>query len=203
MSIPAGRTALVLLAAGLSARYPGDKLLADLHGRPLIDHAASILAELPFLARIAVVPPGAPERSARLSALGFELAVNPAPGKGQSGSIAAGVQHAAALLPDAVLIALADMPFVPSVHYRRLLERLDPNDPRALSFTGGGDWRGPPAAFANGWLADLMTLSGDKGARSIIAGAPSGAGVPAPEIVLADMDTPADFDIANKSQTLP
>ena len=48
-------TALVLLAAGQSRRFGGDKLGAPLLGKPLALHAADALAAIPFATRIAVV----------------------------------------------------------------------------------------------------------------------------------------------------
>lgn len=197
MGVAPERTVCILLAAGLSARYPGDKLLADLRGRPLLAHAAAMLAAIPFKARIAVVPPDAPGRWERLAELGFAIAVNMAPEQGQGSSLRAGAEAAAAHEPDAILLALADMPFTPEVHIRRLLDRLDPADPKSMSFSLSGaiegGWRGPPAAFGAGWLPDLAQADGDKGARPILAGAPDSAGILTPAGWLEDFDTPADF----------
>lgn len=193
MGVAPERAVCILLAAGLSARYPGDKLLADLHGRLLLDHAASMLAAIPFKAYIAVVPPDAPGRWERLTQHGFAIAVNLRPADGQGSSLRAGAEAAARHAPEAVLLALADMPFVPESHVRALLAALTP-DPESLAFTRSPQgWRGPPAAFGRGLLPQLMDVEGDRGARPILAGAPEAAGIPLSASHLADFDAPEDF----------
>ncbi len=204
--VPVAQTAAILLAAGLSRRYPGEKLTADLHGKPLFEHAAGLLAALPFQVRIAVVGPDAPH-ARRLAELGFEIVTNPAPQRGQGGSLAAGAAAAAAHSPAAVLLMLADMPFVPEAHLRGLLARIDPADPDSLAFSqsGGaeGGWRGPPAAFHAGFLPRLARARADEGARPILRAAPETAGIAVPEVWLADFDSPADFARAAAGETLP
>jgi molybdenum cofactor cytidylyltransferase len=207
VGVPPEHAVCVLLAAGRSSRYPGDKLLAELNGRPLLEHAAAMLAAIPFKAHVAVVPPDAPGRWERLAALGFAITVNLTPEAGQGASLRAGAAAAAAHLPAAILLALADMPFVPESHISRLLSRLDPADPKSIAFSLSGaqqgGWRGPPAAFGGGWLPELARADGDKGARPILAAAPGSAGIPVPAEWLEDFDTPADFARAGGGFTLP
>lgn len=201
MGVAPERSVAVLLAAGRSTRYPGDKLLADLHGRPLLEHAASMLTAIPFKARIAVVPHDAPGRWERLAALGFAIIVNMAPEQGQSSSLRLGAAAAATHYPDAILLALADMPFAPPELVRALLAKLDPDDPESLAFSvsgaAEGGWRSPPAAFGAGWLGELARAGGDtmqdRGARAILASAGNSSGIPVPAEWLEDFDTPADF----------
>ena len=207
MGVAPEHAVCVLLAAGRSSRYPGDKLLAELNGRPLLEHAASMLAAISFRAHIAVVPPDAPGRQERLAALGFAVSVNLNPEAGQGSSLRAGAAAAAAYLPQALVLALADMPFVPEAHIRRLLSRLDPADPKSIAFSRSGaaegGWRGPPAAFGPGWLPELARAEGDKGARPILTAAPGESGLSVPAEWLQDFDAPADFARARDSVTLP
>src|SRR5690606_38208892 len=133
--------------------------------------------------------------------------VNLTPEAGQGSSLRAGAAAAAAHLPQALVLALADMPSVPEAHIRRLLSRLDPGDPKSIAFSqsgaADGGWRGPPAAFGPGWLPELARADGDKGARPILTGAPAEAGLNAPSEWLQDFDTPADFAQAGGARTLP
>ena len=181
-------TALVLLAAGLSRRYgPASKLVAFYRGKPLALHAASMLATLPFARHIAVCRTGDDDLAALLAGAGFEVITNPDTARGQASSIILGV--AAAGQPDALMICLADMPFVSAGHVRAVVERLTPGGIVA-SVNAPADPPMPPAAFAREHLPELLRLEGDTGARHLLQIAER---VVAPEGTLADFDTPADF----------
>lgn len=177
--------AVVLLAAGTSSRFgPCDKLAVPLEGLPLGLHAARTLGRLPFAARIAVCGRAGP----RFAAYGFAPVVNPDPTTGQSGSIRLGLTHARAFAPKAVLIALADMPFVTTSHVLALLGRLDGEH----LVVGSTDGRrpSPPALFDASLFSTLEGLRGDGGARSLLRGALL---IPAPRAELSDVDTPEDL----------
>ncbi len=178
----------VLLAAGLSRRYGGaGKLVAELRGKPLALHAAGTIAALPFSRRLAVCRSGDDELAAMLDQLGFVVVRNPDPAQGMASSLALGV--AAAGEPEALVIALADMPLVTAAHLRMLVDRLALGSIVA-SVARDSDAPTPPAAFSRPYLPDLLRLTGDKGARHLLQGADL---VVAPEGTLADFDTPEDF----------
>jgi len=188
------QTAAILLAAGRSLRHPGQhKLCRDLDGRPLGLHAAARIAALAPSVRIAVCSEPTRDLVAGLSALGFEIAWNDDPGRGLATSIAAGVRAARRHPVEAVLICLADMPFVGLRHMRALVDRLDPAEgATAAGSRGAGSARiGPPAAFAGATIDRLLALDGDRGAAALLIQA---AAVDAPPEELADFDSPADFE---------
>ena len=112
------RTAILLLASGLSSRFgAGDKLMANLNGRPILARAAGALANRPVAKRVAVVGKDQTARKACLEALGFEIVLNPAPEDGQGRTLAIGSQYVRdATEADSVLILLGDMPFVTDTH---------------------------------------------------------------------------------------
>jgi molybdenum cofactor cytidylyltransferase len=181
-------TVAVLLAAGLSRRYGGaGKLVAEFRGKPLVLHAAGTIAALPFSRRLAVCRSGDDELAAMLDQLGFVVVRNPDPAQGMASSLALGV--AAAGEPEALVIALADMPLVTAAHLRMLVDRLALGSIVA-SVARDSDAPTPPAAFSRPYLPDLLRLTGDKGARHLLQGADL---VVAPEGTLADFDTPEDF----------
>ena len=170
------RTAAILLAAGLSRRFgPGDKLLCDHHGRPLVDHAAATLAGLPFARHIAVIRAHAPDLRALLEARGFTIVENDAPETGMARSLALGI--AAAGNAEAVLIALGDMPAVPAAHLAALCARLSADAP--IAATLGPSRPMVPAAFLASIFPRLLALSGDRGAQELLADAPTVAIDPA------------------------
>lgn len=182
------KTAVVLLAAGLSRRYGAvGKLVADFHGKPLGQHAAETLATLPFAGRIAVCRTGDDDLAALLVKLGFTAVRNPDTARGMASSLALGVE--AAGQPDALMVCLADMPLVTGEHLRRLAERVTPGGIVA-SIAGAREPPTPPAIFSREYFPELLRLEGDKGARHLLQIAEL---IEAPAGTLADFDTPADF----------
>ena len=176
----ADRVALLLLAAGLSRRFGDrDKLTADLNGVPLGLHAANALCALPFAARIAVVGNNAPDFD------GFETVHNDSPEAGMSRSLALGVAAARIHEPTAVLVLLADMPFVSAAHIRNLLAAGD--GPAAIVASSAGGAPMPPALFGADHFDTLEAQRGDKGARDLLRAATV---VTAPPHELTDIDTP-------------
>jgi molybdenum cofactor cytidylyltransferase len=183
--VAAERVAVILLAAGLSTRFgAADKLAAQLHDVPLGLHVARTLSAIPFSAKIAIVRTDAPD----VSAHGFTTVVNPDPALGQSGSIRLGLAEALRTQPDAVLVLLADMPFVTASHVAALLTKLD--DAHPVIASTNGTHPSPPALFAAAMFDTLAQLSGDAGARTLLREATL---VTAPAAELVDIDTPADL----------
>jgi molybdenum cofactor cytidylyltransferase len=95
-------THAVILAAGTGSRFGGQKLLALLDGRPLIAHVAAVVAHLP------TVVVGPPELEPHIYPA--RLIENLAPERGMSHSLR--LANAAIDADDALLILLADMPYV-------------------------------------------------------------------------------------------
>jgi len=153
--------AAILLAAGRSTRFgDADKLAAPLGDLPLGLHAARALAALPLAARLVVTGPTALEWP------NFRTVRNERPEAGMAHSIGLGIAAARRLGADAVLIALADMPFVTTRHFQRLLDRHV--GPDSLVASSAGDRRMPPALFGANWFDTLGTLGGDRGARALL-----------------------------------
>ena len=176
--------ALVLLAAGAGRRFGADKLLHEVAGEPLGLRSARIYAGLGFAARIAVCRPGHP-LAGPLTALGFQIAENTAAETGMGSSLAVGVGAALARRPAAILVALADMPFVMPAHVQALLCAFHGG---LLASTGGGA-TSPPALFGPQYHPALLAATGDSGARDLLRGAPA---LRVDGAMLRDIDTPTD-----------
>lgn len=179
-----------LLAAGRSQRFGADdKLLAPLHGKPLIAHAAATLAALPLDLRMAVV--SSAEVEACLA--GFTILRNDAPERGLSRSLACAAAAAIEAGATRLLILLADMPRVTPAHCLELLTNC--RDARAAA-SFDGIRVSPPACFPASALAALQRMTGDKGAREMLASLPPEA------LVRADAHTLIDVDTHETLQTL-
>ncbi|WP_395817424.1 nucleotidyltransferase family protein [Devosia sp.] len=183
MIAPSGTIALVL-AAGLSQRFGGDKLLAPLQGKPLAAHVAATVAGLDVSQRIAICSTRA-ERQAIFAAQGFEIIENGDPGRGMASSLALGAQRALGLGAERMLVCLADMPFVTAAHLLQLMAA-DGN----VVATAAGGVRSPPAVFLREVFPALTLLTGDSGARHLLQAA---AVVEATPAMVRDFDLPSDF----------
>jgi molybdenum cofactor cytidylyltransferase len=176
----------VLLAAGAGTRFGGGKLEADLNGTMLGLVAARTMAGMGFGRYVAVVNPASTRLSDALRALGFDLTENAEPGAGLSRSVALAVQAAADGESDALLIALADMPFVTPNHIHALVESYDAaGGVRSVASANKGI-RMPPALFPRALWSELVSGHGDQGGRALLGNAILLEGDAA---MLADIDT--------------
>ena len=163
-----GRHAIVL-AAGAGRRFGGRKLLADWRGRPLILWAVEAALSARIDRVTVVVGSEAEAVAAALTPLaGERLAVVPAAGwiDGLSASLRAGIE---ALPPEAeaVAIFLGDMPDVSSTEADAVLDAVQAGAPAARLRHPDGPAH--PTAFGRGLFSQLALLSGDQGARGILA----------------------------------
>jgi len=189
----ASRFGLIMLAAGLSRRMGGpNKLLQSYQGKPLLAHALGAAEQIEFRDRMAVTGRDSAETEALAASFGFQSTFNPRFTEGLGTSIAAGAR---ALSPDidGVFIALGDMPGIERETYCAL----------AAKFTQGSivlplhlGTRGHPVLFCASYVPELLALSGDEGARSLL----SRHALRVAEVEIAnpgavrDVDTREDFD---------
>lgn len=192
---PFAETAVILLAAGQSKRFErGDKLLAELEGKPVLEHVAGLLADQKVAARIAVTGPGDKARAAALNLQGWKVIENPDAADGQATSLSTGIRAAKASGAKAALILLGDMPHIGEPHLRALQTEMARGRRAVMSLAG--DILCPPAMFHETTFDDLMALSGDAGAKSLFAKLPNTALVDLPPDNALDIDTLADLERA-------
>ena len=177
--------AIVLLAAGNARRFGSDKLMADFEGAPMGARVAHELVSVAAAAHFAVCQPDA-VIAAHYARLGFDIVDNPRADLGLSGSLHLAVEAALRTDAQALLIALADMPFVQTAHIDTLIAAC--TDTVVASFDGHQPM--PPAIFPRSHWPDLLATVGDAGARHILAGAEK---LTAPAGTLCDIDTADDL----------
>lgn len=178
----------LLLAAGRSSRFGGDKLLALVDGAPVLSwSAAALAAEVDAL--FLVVPPDAASRLLVVTGVEAITVEHARRDDGLASSIRAGV----AALPshvEAVVIALADQPFVSPGVVRRLRERWSVGGVTAVA-PRYRDGRGHPVLFGRSVFPALQALTGDEGAKTLLESlGPGLALVDIDEAMPADVDTP-------------
>ncbi len=188
----APRIAALVLAAGRSSRMGGsNKLLAEVGGQPLV--ARTVEAVLASQAKPVVVVTGhqADAVSAALVGRPLTLVHNPDYADGLSASLKAGL----AALPgdvDGVVVCLGDMPRVSPAVIDRLVAAYNPAEGRAVCIPTVQGKRGNPVLWDRGFFAEMMKLTGDAGAKSLLARhADQVVEVPVDEGgILYDVDTP-------------
>ncbi|MGE0715095.1 MAG: NTP transferase domain-containing protein [Alphaproteobacteria bacterium] len=188
----APRIAALVLAAGQSRRMgAANKLLLPVDGAPMV--LRTLDAVLASKARPVVVVTGHQRDVVAAAVAQRPVAVvhNPDYADGLSTSVKAGI---AALPPDidGVLICLGDMPRIGAAALDRLIAAFNPVEGRAICVPTAGGKRGNPILWAKRFLPEMAALTGDVGARHLVAAhADEVAEVEVGDTgVLIDVDTP-------------
>jgi molybdenum cofactor cytidylyltransferase len=159
----------ILLAAGRGTRFGGEKLLArlgsgDLAGEPIgVAALRHLLLAIPEV--IAVVRDGDRALAAELGANGARIVRCANADDGMGASLACGVQAAARA--QGWLVALADMPWIAPATIKRVGGAVAEGAVVAAPFHRGE--RGHPVGFGAACFDALSTLTGDEGAKTIVA----------------------------------
>jgi CTP:molybdopterin cytidylyltransferase MocA len=159
-------TAAVVLAAGAGSRYSasgglGHKLLADLAGRPVLDHVLE--AALGAGVDEVIIVSGALDLTAHVPA-GVTLVHNPRWTEGIATSLQVAVRRARLRGHDAIVVGLGDQPAIPADAWRAVAAA--PSEPPVAVATYDGV-RGNPVRLAEAaW--PLLPETGDVGARALM-----------------------------------
>lgn len=187
MNAPIG----VLLAAGKSGRFGGDKLTSVLpDGLPMGVRAAQhLLAAVPEA--IAVVRSRQSLLADQLARTGCRVVVNPSADLGLSSSLAVAVRESAAVA--GWVVALGDMPWIRPETIAAIANCLQ--EGASLAAPSYAGQRGHPVGLAAHWRETLLRLRGDQGARELLreqAAVLRTLEVSDPGVV-RDVDLPADL----------
>lgn len=102
---------------------------------------------------------------------GYERLANPHAARGMATSLKVAARAAQDHGVDALLILLADMPFVSAVHLRGLLGQAAEHSTQPVFSIAPDGVAQPPALFPASFFEALASLEGDKGARALSHGA--------------------------------
>lgn len=155
----------VILAAGKSTRFGGNKLLAPLNGAPLLVHTVCAVPSSLFSQVVAVVSD--PEVAQLCQSLGVE--VHAYEGGPQSQSVRMGLQALRSV--DGCLFVLGDQPLCSSASIAKLVNsyRAQPEYVHRLSYQGR---HSSPTLFPSHLFPSLMQLTGEQGGMSAVGDTP-------------------------------
>ena len=160
-------TIAVLLAAGAGSRFDGDghKLDADLNGATVAEHAVRAALDADIGTAIVVtgaVAPSLPSLRAEVADGAISFVANPNWAEGQSTSLRSAVDIARARHAHAMVVGLADQPFVTAEDWRAV------GASRSPIAVAEYDGRSRPPVRLHHSVWPLLPITGDHGARHLI-----------------------------------
>jgi molybdenum cofactor cytidylyltransferase len=181
----------ILLAAGSASRFGADKLAATLPDGTPVGVAALRNLAAAVDSVIAVVRPGDSAMTSAFATHGARVSVCQRASDGMGVSLAWGVRGTA--VAAGWIIALADMPWIDPTTIARVVSALKGGASLAAPQFQGA--RGHPVGIAARFYGELAALSGDEGAKLLLAA--RATSVQLIDVndagILRDIDTPADL----------
>ncbi len=192
--IPTDSTCAIVLAAGRGSRFTGSshKLRALLDGRAVYLRALDAVRGAGFAHVIVVTGAVDLDLPDWVSATH-----NPNWAHGQASSLQCGIAVAGALHAEAVVVGLADQPFITTQAWMAVASSTDP-----IAVATYEGIRANPVRLHRSVWSDLPT-EGDSGARSLMAARPELVGEVACPGSPADIDTMEDLQQWNSSTNSP
>jgi molybdenum cofactor cytidylyltransferase len=155
----------IVLAAGASKRFGGEKLLARLADKALLQYAIDAASGSHALSCTLVLGAGYERIAASVDARRCAIALNPRWAQGIASSIACGLRlHRD---DDACIVMLADQPRVGVDDLNALVEAFCVNRRGIVALRAGDIW-GAPVLFPRRDFARVSALKGDVGAKRYV-----------------------------------
>jgi len=195
-----GKIGVIILAAGSSSRFNGVKQLAGYHGKTFVRHAVSAAANIEKNT-IVVLGANVEEVKKEIEDLDVHIVFNSCWAEGMSSSIRYGLH--ALLLDDpdveATIFMVCDQPFVSSALLQELIAAYRATNKQIVA-CAYQDTIGTPVLFEKTFFPVLLALTGQTGAKKIIAeNMESAVTIPFP-MGYIDIDTTDDFEALQKNQ---
>lgn len=191
---PYGQAGCVIMASGLGRRFGGNKLLAELNGRPLIRYALDATAGL-FARRVVVTRH--PEVARLAEGQGVRTVLHTLPDR--SDTVRLGLQDLCRQDSPQPLSGCLFCPADQPLLRRQTVASLAvcaASQPQTIWRTGWSGRPGAPVLFPAWSFAELMTLPRGRGGGAVIQAHPDRVGMVAVEDgrELADVDTPQQLN---------
>ena len=161
------RLEAVVLGAGTGSRFGGHKLLAPFEGGLLLHGALAAAFASPV--RSVTLVTGADAEAVAAAARAFHPTIRVVQAADYAEGMGASLRAGIASLPEdaaGVFVFLGDMPRVPHAVLGALVEALTNGAPAAAPTFGGR--RGNPVLLGAELFPQLLTLTGDEGARRVL-----------------------------------
>ena len=190
------RVGCVVMAAGSSQRFGGNKLEARLEGKTLLQRALNA-ASAAALDEVVVVSRGESAEEARQK--GFRVVLNDRPGDGLSRTVRLGTEALADC--DGILYLVADQPLLSQETVERVVTRWRKTPASIVGASHDGK-RGNPCIFPRALFGELKSLTGDCGGTAVIrAHADLLVLVETAAAELSDVDTPETLAALQNTET--
>ena len=154
----------LILAAGKSSRFGRPKQLADLDGRPLLEHSIRAMTASPVGRMVVVLGAGAEAVIARVDLHGAEPIVCERWEEGQSASLACGLAELTEC--EAVVVTLGDLPHLSTNAIRRVIAARGEGAEAVRATYAGAP--GHPVLLERELVERLRDVTGDHGARNLL-----------------------------------
>lgn len=166
-----GKYAFIVLAAGKSARFGGNKLLACVNGKRLYEHTIERMQALSGFPRFLVT--GYSEIAEAGKEQGMHVVKNEKPEEGISYSIRLGLEACLKQYPDikGVIFSVCDQPNLKLTTIQKILNAAVVHRGQILC-AGNAERSGNPVLWDKAFFGELMELSGDYGGRQIMVQVP-------------------------------
>ena len=184
------RINLILLAAGNSKRFNGNKLLAIYKDKPIYMYIVEKVLDLK-LNKIICVTQYKEIKEALLNT-DINVVVNENSSLGVSSSIKLGINFDKNA--DGYMFMVCDQPFISIKTLNSLIDNFI-NGNKGIVCVGYGDNKGNPVIFSKRYINELLSLEGDNGGKRILKGHLNDLNIVNVdnEIELADIDTQEEF----------
>ena len=180
----------LILAAGAGTRFGGRKQLAELDGRPLLEHAVQAMTAAPVGRVVVVLGALVEEVTATVELHGAEPCTCARWDEGQAASLACGLAELAGC--EAVVVTLGDQPRMSPDAIRRVISARD-GEAVAVRATYFGA-PGHPVLLERELFESFRNVTGDHGARNLLLSVQVRE-VPCDDLGGGeDVDTPAELD---------
>ena len=189
------RATAIVLAAGASSRFGAQKLLADLGGRPVLQHVLDAVAAAGLDDVIVVLGTLAPDVESAIEWRGERRVVNPRPADGLSSSLRVGIL-AAAEDPhaEAAIVLLGDQPAVGAAGIEAVLAAAETTDRPFVRARYASDGAPNPVLVRREAWPEATAMTGDRGLGPLLAAHPERVHAVDVGGSNPDVDTPADLE---------